>query len=157
MRRITLGQTGIEASCLGFGCASLGSRVPAAAGLRALSAAFEQGIDWFDLAPAYGRGAAETIAADFIKGRRDRVRLCTKVGLAPPTSGGGIASALVPLARRAVALVPGLRAALRRSGVQSNTRLPLTPELLRGSLEESLRRLGTDHVDLYALHNAEAR
>ncbi len=154
MRRVTLGRSGIEAACLGFGCASLGSRVPAAAGLRALAEAFEQGVDWLDLAPAYGRGAAETIAADFIRGRRDRLRICTKVGLLPPAAGGGVASVLAPLARRATALVPGVRTALRRSGAGRNSKLPLTPELLRGSLEESLRRLGTDHVDLYALHNA---
>lgn len=154
MRRITLGETGLDASCLGFGCASLGSRVPAADGLRALAAAHEAGVDWLDLAPAYGRGTAETIAAGFIKGRRDRLRLCTKVGLATPKIGGGVASALVPLARQAIGLIPGLRGALRRTGATSNTKLPLTPELLRGSLEDSLRRLGTDHVDLYALHNA---
>lgn len=159
MRQISLGQTGIETSCLGFGCASLGSRTPAAEGLRALAAAFEQGVNWLDLAPAYGRGTAETVAAEFIKTRRDRLRICTKVGLAPPKSteglAGGLAAALVPLARRLVSLAPGLRAAARRSGAQSNRKLPLTPELLRGSLDESLRRLGTDHVDLYALHGAE--
>ena len=40
-------------------------------------------------------------------------------------------------------------------GRTSNTKLPLTAELVTASLEASLRRLGTDHVDLYALHNAE--
>ncbi len=155
MRRVTLAGTGLESSCLGFGCASLGSRVAADEGARALAAAFEQGVDWLDLAPAYGRGAAETIAAGFIKGRRDRLRICTKVGLAPPRAGGGLAASLVPLARRVIALAPGLRGAVRRSGAQTNRKLPLTPELLTRSLEESLRRLGTDHVDLYALHNAE--
>lgn len=154
MRRVTLGGTGIEASCLGFGCASLGSRVPKDEGLRALAATFERGVDWLDLAPAYGRGAAEAIAAEFIRGRRDRLRICTKVGLAPPKADGGLAAALMPLMRRAVALAPGLRGALRRSGAQTNRKLPLTPDLIQGSLEQSLRRLGTDHVDLYALHNA---
>lgn len=158
MRRVTLGQTGIETSCLGFGCASLGSRVPAAEGLRALAAAFEQGVDWLDLAPVYGLGGAETIAAEFIRGRRGRLRICTKVGLAPPQAAeglaGGLAAALMPLARRAVALSPRLRGALRRSGAQTNRKLALTPELVRASLERSLRRLGTDHVDLYALHDA---
>ena len=52
MRRVTLAGTGLESSCLGFGCASLGSRVAAAEGARALAAAFEQGVDWLDLAPA---------------------------------------------------------------------------------------------------------
>jgi aryl-alcohol dehydrogenase-like predicted oxidoreductase len=60
----------------------------------------------------------------------------------------------MPLARRAVQAVPALRSALRGAGVQASRRLPLTPELLTGSLEASLRRLGTDHLDLYALHDA---
>jgi hypothetical protein len=162
MQRITLGRTGIETSRLGFGGASLGSRVGAAEGLRALEAAFERGVTWLDLAPAYGQGAAETIAADFLKGRRDGVEVATKVGLMPPRSAGGgagggaggLVGALMPLARRAVAALPGLRAALRRSGVAANRKLPLTGALVRESLEGSLRRLGTDHVALYALHSA---
>ena len=160
MRRITLGDTGIEASRVGFGCASLGSRVPREEGLRALAAAFEQGVDWLDLAPAYGRGSAETIAAEFIRGRRDRLRICTKVGLALPRNAGGlkgrIMGAAIPLARWAIGAVPALRSLARTSGATSNAKLPLTPELIRESLERSLARLGTDHVDLYALHNAEA-
>jgi aryl-alcohol dehydrogenase-like predicted oxidoreductase len=154
MRRITLGGTGIETSCLGFGCASLGSRIDAETGLRALEEAFEAGVTWFDLAPAYGQGEAEAIAGRFLRGRRrEAVQVATKVGLAPPAS-GGLKTALMPLARTAVEAVPPLRGALRRAGIGANRQLPLTPELLRSSLEASLRRLGTDRVELYALHNA---
>lgn len=152
MRQVKLGATGLVTSALGFGCASLGSRIGARDGLAAMAEAEEAGVAWFDLAPAYGRGEAETIAASFLKGRRDRVGIATKVGLAAPAAGGGLAAAILPLARRAVAAFPPLRALLRRSPAQGLRRLPLTPDLIRGSLEESLRRLGTDHVDLYALH-----
>lgn len=158
MRRVRLGETGLETSALGFGCASLGSRVTAAEGLRALAAAFEQGVTWLDLAPAYGRGQAEAIAAEFIRGRRDRLGICTKVGLAPPSNAGGLKGAVMgaamPLARKVIGAVPALRGLARASGATANRKLPLTPELLRSSLEASLARLGTDHVDLYALHNA---
>ena len=58
----------------------------------------------------------------------------------------------MPLARAAVAAVPSLRGRLRRGGAQPATALPLTPALLLGTIEASLRRLGTDHLDLYALH-----
>ena len=88
MRRVTLGTTGIETSCLGFGCASLGSRVGEAPGLRALEAAFDAGVTWLDLAPLYGGGRAEEIAGRFLKGRRDAVQICSKVGLAPGGAGG---------------------------------------------------------------------
>jgi aryl-alcohol dehydrogenase-like predicted oxidoreductase len=153
MRRITLGGTGIETSCLGFGCASLGSRIGAEAGLAALRSAFEAGVTWFDLAPAYGRGEAEAIAGRFLRGRREAVQLATKVGLAPPAP-GGLKAALMPLARAAIEALPPLRGALRRAGMGANRRLPLTPDLLHASLDASLRRLGTDRVELYALHNA---
>jgi aryl-alcohol dehydrogenase-like predicted oxidoreductase len=159
MRRVTLGRTGIETSCLGFGCASLGSRVAEAPGLAALAAAHDAGVTWFDLAPLYGGGRAEEIAGRFLKGRpRDAVQICSKVGLVPSGAGGGaraqLKAALMPLARRAVAAVPALRSALRGAGAQAAQNLPLTPEALRGSIETSLRRLGTDHLDLYALHDA---
>src|SRR5580704_10332980 len=84
IRRVRLPGTGIEASCLGFGCASLGSRISARAGLEALARAHEAGVTWFDLAPAYGAGEAEGILARFLAGRRERVSILTKVGLAPP-------------------------------------------------------------------------
>ena len=154
MRRVTLGQTGIETSCLGFGCASLGSRVSEGSGLRALEAAFDAGVTWFDLAPLYGGGRAEEIAGRFVRGRRAAVQICSKVGLAPAT--GGLKAALMPAARAAVAAVPALRPLLRRSGVQAAKALPLTPELVTGALETSLRRLGTDYLDLYALHDVAA-
>ncbi len=63
--------------------------------------------------------------------------------------------AVMPVARGLIGAVPALRGLARASGATGNQKLPLTPELLTASLEESLRRLGTDHVDLYALHNAE--
>ena len=71
MRRVVLGGTGIETSALGFGCASLGSRVDAREGARALAAAHEGGVTWFDLAPVYGGGRAEAIAAPFLQTIRD--------------------------------------------------------------------------------------
>jgi aryl-alcohol dehydrogenase-like predicted oxidoreductase len=160
MRRVTLGTTGIETSCLGFGCASLGSRVAAADGLAALAAAHDAGVRWLDLAPLYGGGHAEEIAGRFLKGRpRDAVQICSKVGLLPAGGGGAKArlkAALLPLARRAVQAVPALRAGLRGAGVGGARHLPLTPAALQATIETTLRRLGTDHLDLYALHDASA-
>lgn len=157
MQRIALGRTGIETSAIGFGCASLGSRVDRAAGLRALAAAADQGVAWFDVAPAYGRGQAEAILGEFLKGRPG-LRVCTKAGLAPPKNvrglKGQVIGAVMPLARRVVATVPGLRGAIRRSGTQANRKLPLTGDLVRRSIDESLARLGVERIDLYGLHKA---
>ena len=158
MRRVILGETGIETSCLGFGCASLGSRVSAADGARALAAALDAGVTWIDLAPVYGGGQAEEIAAGVIRGRRDRVQIASKAGLAlAGGTGGGLRRHLMPLARKAIGLLgAGAAAKLRGAAPRANARLPLTPALLATSLEASLRRLGTDHLDLFALHGVTA-
>lgn len=157
MQRITLGRTGIETSAIGFGCASLGSRVDAQAGLRALAAAADQGVEWFDVAPPYGRGQAEAILGRFLRDRPG-LRVCTKAGLAPPRNAQGLKGrlmgAVMPAARQVVALVPGLRGAIRKSGAQANRKLPLTGSLVRRSIDESLSRLGVERIDLYGLHKA---
>lgn len=154
MREVTLAGLGVTTSCLGLGCASLGSRISPAQGARALAQAHAQGVRWFDVAPAYGAGNAEVILGDFLKGQRDGLHVCTKVGLLPPPQNA--AKQIVrSLLRPAVALAAPLRAAIRRSGATANRHVALTPDLLRNSLESSLTRLGTDHVDVYALHNAD--
>lgn len=155
MRRVTLGRTGIETSALGFGCASLGSRVAAEPGARALAAALDAGVTWIDLAPVYGGGRAEEIAGSALRGRRDEVQICTKVGLRLAGGvGGGLRAALMPVARKVLGALGPLQGALRKAAPKANARLPLTPELLKGSIEESLRRLGVDRVEVYALHAA---
>lgn len=154
MERLTLPGAGIETSRIGFGCASLGSRVAPMAGREALEAAFAAGVTWYDVAPAYGAGEAEAILGDFLKDKADRVQLCTKVGLAPPRQGAA-KKALRAVLRPALAVAAPLRAAIRKSGATANTRVPLTPELIATSLERSLARLGVGQVALYALHNAE--
>ena len=160
MRRVTLGATGIETSALGFGAAGLGSRVGAEEGARALAEAFDGGVTWLDLAPVYGGGEAEAIAAPFLARHREAVQVATKAGLAlgrgHAGGAGGIRAALMPLARRAVAAIGPLRRAIKASGATGNVKLPLTPELLTASLEASLVRLGTDRVELFLLHGATA-
>lgn len=152
MRAVALPGTDIASSALGMGCASLGSRYSARDGIRALEAAFNCGVTWFDVAPAYGAGEAEAILGRFLQGKRDSVQLCTKVGLAPPAQ--GLAKRLLmPVARPIVAKLKGLRGAVRQSGTTANTRLPLTAELIEQSITSSLTWLGTDHVDVYALHD----
>ncbi|MFV0244826.1 MAG: aldo/keto reductase [Qingshengfaniella sp.] len=144
-----------EASCLGMGCASLGSRVSERDGLAALERAHAAGIHWYDVAPAYGGGEAEDILGRFLKGRRAGLMICTKVGLMPPKS-SGVKRALRGTLRPVVGVLGPLRAMIRKSGATANRAVELTPDLLRGSLDRSLTRLGTEQVDVYALHNARA-
>ena len=155
MHRIVLPGLGLETSSLGMGCAALGSRVSARAGLRALAQAHEAGVSWFDVAPAYGAGTAEELLGRFLSGRiRDSVRICTKVGLLPPRH-GSLTRALRSLLPPIVANSAPLRRALRRTGATTNRAIALTPAIITDSVERSLKRLGTDHVDVLALHNAQ--
>ena len=138
-----------------MGCASLGSRVAPGRAADALARALDAGVSWFDVAPAYGAGAAEEILGAALRGHREDVQICTKVGLLPPPGGTGRRMLRAAL-RPAVAAAAPLRGMIRRSGATANRAIDLTPDLLRGSLERSLTRLGTDRVEVYALHNARA-
>jgi hypothetical protein len=150
--RVFLPSLGEEVSALGFGCASLGSRIAPEAGTAALERALDMGVTWFDVAPSYGDGQAEALLGRFARGRRDRVHILTKVGIAPPVP--SLRQRLArPVLRTALAAAPGLRAAIRRRRPVA-TKAPLTAAMIASSIEASLVRLGTDHVDVLALHDA---
>ncbi|MCA1469230.1 aldo/keto reductase [Bradyrhizobium sp. IC3195] len=138
-------------SVLGFGCASLGSRISRCEGMRSLGRAYELGVNWFDVAPPYGDGQAESILGSFLGGgRRDHAVICTKVGIARPEI-STVKRVLRPPARWAVHAFPGLRKQISRAR-SVGSRPPLEPATIRKSLEDSLRRLKTDYVDVLALH-----
>jgi aryl-alcohol dehydrogenase-like predicted oxidoreductase len=108
-------------------------------------------VNWFDVAPAYGAGDAEAILGRFARGKRDRMFICTKVGLAPPQR-NALLKQVYAIARPVVGALTGLRRAFRRMPSTRNVSLPLTPQLITESLHRSLQRMGTDHVDVFALH-----
>jgi hypothetical protein len=66
----TIETVDLTSSCIGFGCASLGSRIAASAGLRALEAAYAERVTWFDVAPPYDAGEAEAILGRLLAGNR---------------------------------------------------------------------------------------
>ena len=83
MDRRELGRTGLVVSKLGFGAATLGGEygpIDEAEGHRSVRAAIDLGINFFDVAPYYGRTRAETVLGEALDGVRDRVVLATKVG-----------------------------------------------------------------------------
>ena len=121
-------------------------------GLEALSRGFEEGVTWYDLAPIYGGGLAEGIFSEFLKGKRDKVHVCTKVGIGRPSYD--------PLLRMAGAVIRpmvnrfgALRQSLRKVSKSQNFSVPLTPELIEKSIVKSLKRMRTDYVDVFALHD----
>ncbi|HEY8217662.1 MAG TPA: aldo/keto reductase [Acidimicrobiia bacterium] len=131
MRHRRFGTSALEVSEVGFGVWTLASdwwgAVEDKAGM--LHTALDAGINFIDTAPVYGSGAVgETLLADFLKQHRDDIVLTTKCGYD------------IDAERQ----FPG----------QSERPQDWRPESIRGQLEGSLRRLGTDRIDLYQLHNA---
>jgi len=83
MEYATQGRTGLRVSKLGFGASPLGNEfgeTDAAEGERAVHCAIDLGINYFDVAPYYGRTLAETRLGAALAGRRDKVILATKCG-----------------------------------------------------------------------------
>jgi L-galactose dehydrogenase len=83
MEYAPLGRTGLRVSKLGFGASPLGNEfgeVDPAEGERAVHCAIDLGINYFDVAPYYGRKLAESRLGAALEGRRDKVILATKCG-----------------------------------------------------------------------------
>lgn len=87
--------------------------------LAAVDSALENGINFIDTAPIYGNGQSERIVGKAIQGRREKVILATKCGIA----------------------MQGKRAVIN-----------LSADSIRREIEDSLRRLQVDYVDLYQCH-----
>jgi aryl-alcohol dehydrogenase-like predicted oxidoreductase len=151
MRYVSLPDHGRPVSALGFGCASLGSRIAPDVGRAALERALEAGITWFDVAPSYGGGHAEHLLGAALAAAGRDVAIVTKVGLVPRPVGpaGRVAGALL---RPLLAAAPSLRGAVKRLRPQAATRLPLNGDIVRSSLLGSLERLRVDRVAMLALH-----
>src|SRR6266566_6720220 len=79
-----LGTTGLKVSRLSFGASSLGGifrPVDEGRAIQAVHAALDCGINYFDVAPAYGGTLAETVLGKALRGiSRSRYLLSTKVG-----------------------------------------------------------------------------
>ena len=130
-----LGRSRIPVSALGLGGAAIGGQFYDANGvplswedvdddqsIRAIHAALDYGVNFFDTADMYGAGHSEAVLGQALNGRRSQVVIATKFG-----------DVMDPVTRRAMGM-------------------DARPEFIRQSLEASLRRLGTDYVDLYQFH-----
>jgi aryl-alcohol dehydrogenase-like predicted oxidoreductase len=150
MKLVCVEALGRRVSSVGFGCASLGGRIGLRKGLEALERAYEAGITWYDVAPSYGDAMAESILGEFASKKRDSIYVCTKVGMRPGDTPAAV-RLLKPMVRIVVATFPALQKQVSRVRPKP-FKVPLSAELIRTSVEESLRRLRTDYVDVLALH-----
>ena len=124
MHYVKLGTAGVEVSRVCMGCMTFGREADKDESIRIVHTALDAGINFFDTANAYTRGASEKITGEALKGHRDEVVLATKVNS--------------PMGRG-----PNMRGLSRYHIMQQ--------------CEASLRRLGTDHIDLYQTHHYDAK
>lgn len=129
-----IGRSGISASGVGIGTWAIGGWMWGGtdedASIAAIQASIDAGVSLIDTAPAYGLGRSEAIVGKAIRGRRDKVVVATKCGLNWHSGKGNhfFDQDGLPVHRY-----------LGADGIVYE-------------VEQSLRRLGTDHIDLYITH-----
>jgi aryl-alcohol dehydrogenase-like predicted oxidoreductase len=127
MRYRRLGNSGLVVSVVGLGCNNFGRRVDLEGTREVVHAALDLGVNLFDTADIYGdpHGASEEMLGAALAGRRDEAVIATKFGMDMAGAYGAD---------------HGARGARR---------------YIMRAVEASLRRLGTDHIDLYQLHEPD--
>ncbi len=130
MRRMTLGRTGIEVSEICLGTMTWGTQNTEAEGHAQIDLALDHGVDFLDTAEMYPTNpvSAETV------GNTERI----------------IGSWLARTARRGDVVI-ATKISGKNGGFVREGR-GIHPDTLREAVETSLRRLGTDYIDLYQFH-----
>lgn len=131
MQKRQLGKSGLEVSALGLGCMGisfgLGPGIDKASGIDLLRAAYERGVTFFDTAEVYGPWVNEEVVGEALKPFREQVVIATKFGF--NIDDNGVQQQEPPLNSR--------------------------PEQIRKVAEASLKRLGTDYIDLLYQHRVD--
>lgn len=127
----TLGPTGLQVSALGLGCMGLshgyGAAVEDEAGIALIRDAVERGVTFFDTAQVYGPFTNEVLVGKALAPVRDQVVIATKFGFSLPSD-----------------------------TAPTGTGLDSRPEHIRSTVEDSLRRLGIESIDLLYQHRVDS-
>lgn len=132
-----LGNSGIEVSAMGLGCWAIGGPfwegdmvlgwgdVDDDESIRAIHCALDMGVYFFDTSDVYGAGHSEIVLGRALKGRRREAVIATKFGYTFDAR------------------------------TRQKTGADASPDYIRKACEASLRRLGTDYIDLYQFHQSQ--
>ncbi len=127
-----LANTNLQLSAVGFGLWTVSTTwwgiEDDAVGIALMRKAYDLGVTFYDTADTYGNGKGETILAEALGHVRDKIVIGTKFGYDFYNHGD------------------------KREG-QREIPQDFSVRFLRKALEESLRRLHTDYIDIYLLHN----
>ncbi|MCX6321704.1 MAG: aldo/keto reductase [Bacteroidia bacterium] len=138
----TLGQSDIKVSELAFGAWAIGGWLWGGAdskdAIKAIETAIDHGMTTIDTAAVYGFGLSEELVGKAIKGKRARVQILTKFGLTWNEKKGEF-----------------FFASQDNAGKDVNIYRYSSKEKVISDCDQSLKRLGTDHIDLYQIHWAD--
>lgn len=155
MRYRQFGKTGWRVSEIGFGGSRIGGLLAEDGGratsLRTLEAACEAGINFYDTADMYSQGESEVLIGKAFRKKRDKVFIATKGGYCLPGR-TRLIQLIKPFAKPIIRAI-GLRRAAVPATLSGTISQDFSPAYLRKAAEASLRRLQSDHIDLYQLHS----
>lgn len=154
MKYRRFGGLDIQVSEIGIGTARLSGLFETSGpqqSIGLLRSAFDQGITFFDTSDLYGQGQSEIFLGRAVRGIRPHVVIATKAGYVPPAA-RRVVSRMKPLLRPIVRQL-GITRPRFRANVGGALAQDFSPAYILGAVERSLKRLGTDYVDVFLLHS----
>ncbi|MGM9508410.1 aldo/keto reductase [Larkinella sp. GY13] len=135
-----LGESDVTVSAIAFGAWAVGGWMWGGTerkeAVEAIQAAYDLGVTSIDTAPVYGQGTSEEIVGEAIKDiPRDRVQILTKFGMRWDLAKGTLAFHTK-----------------NNDGTPIDVYKYAAKESIIKECEDSLKRLGTDYIDLYQIH-----
>lgn len=124
MKFIINKKNNLKISSIGLGALHFGVFTNQYKSSKIIDCALDSGINYIDTAPLYGNGASEEILGNSIKGKRNKILICTKFGL---------------------------KKVIRKNNFGVEV-MKLNKNNLEKSLIDSLKKMQTDYIDIFQLH-----